>query len=106
MSEEHDFEEQLKKVGYKPFLACVILFHVKILESDKADDYSDLEFRSGILSLGSSVDIDSCRLLLDTFDKFMRRDVHIRYKYLTRMASIIYQVRASNLKICSVATID
>ena len=45
VSEEHDFEENLKKVGYKPFLACVILFHVKILESDKADDYSDLEFR-------------------------------------------------------------
>ena len=45
VSEEHDFEEQLKKVGYKPFLACVILFHVKILESDKSDDYSDLEFR-------------------------------------------------------------
>ena len=32
------------------------------------------------------------RLLLDTFDKFMRRDIHVRYKYLTRMASIIYQV--------------
>ena len=45
VAEEHDFEEQLKKVGYKPFLACVILFHVKILESDKSDDYSDLEFR-------------------------------------------------------------
>ena len=47
VAEEHDFEEQLKKVGYKPFLACVILFHVKILESDKSDDYSDLEFRWG-----------------------------------------------------------
>lgn len=45
VSEEHDFEQNLKKVGYKPFLACVILFHVKILESDKSDDYSDLEFR-------------------------------------------------------------
>ena len=64
------------QVGYKPFLACVILFHVKILESDNKDDYSDLEFR----------------LLLDTFKKFMRRDIHTRYKYLTRMASIIYQV--------------
>ena len=63
-------------MGYKPFLACVILFHVKILESDNKDDYSDLEFR----------------LLLDTFKKFMRRDIHTRYKYLTRMASIIYQV--------------
>ena len=86
---EQKFEEQLKKVcsfpfscysfhqvGYKPFLACVILFHVKILESDNKDDYSDLEFR----------------LLLDTFKKFMRRDIHTRYKYLTRMASIIYQV--------------
>ena len=92
VSEEHDFEEQLKKVGYKPFLACVILFHVKILESDKADDYSDLEFRLGILSLEVLILIHVCRLLLDTFDKFMRRDVHIRYKYLTRMASIIYQV--------------
>lgn len=49
---------------------------MKILESDKKDDYSDLEFR----------------LLLDTFIKFMRRDIHTRYKYLTRMASIIYQV--------------
>ena len=76
VAEEHEFEENLKRTGYKPFLACVILFHVKILESDKKDDYSDLEFR----------------LLLDTFDKFMRRDIHIRYKYLTRMASIIYQV--------------
>ena len=76
VAEEHEFEENLKKVGYKPFLACVILFHVKILESDKKDDYSDLEFR----------------LLLDTFNKFMRRDIHTRYKYLTRMASIIYQV--------------
>ena len=91
VAEEQKFEEQLKKVcslfnfsqfiffyqvGYKPFLACVILFHVKILESDNKDDYSDLEFR----------------LLLDTFKKFMRRDIHTRYKYLTRMASIIYQV--------------
>ena len=49
---------------------------MKILESDNKDDYSDLEFR----------------LLLDTFKKFMRRDIHTRYKYLTRMASIIYQV--------------
>ena len=39
------------------------------------------------------------RLLLDTFDKFMRRDVHIRYKYLTRMASIIYQARHSLMKL-------
>ena len=68
-------------MGYKPFLACVILFHVKILESDNKDDYSDLEFR----------------LLLDTFKKFMRRDIHTRYKYLTRMASIIYQVSLINV---------
>ena len=39
----------------------------------------------------------SSRLLLDTFDKFMRRDIHIRYKYLTRMASIIYQVEDLNV---------
>ena len=45
VSEEHNFEENLKRVGYKPFLACVILFHVRILESENADDYSDLEFR-------------------------------------------------------------
>ena len=62
-------------------MACVILFHVKILESDNKDDYSDLEFR----------------LLLDTFKKFMRRDIHTRYKYLTRMASIIYQVSLINV---------
>ena len=37
------------------------------------------------------------RLLLDTFDKFMRRDIHVRYKYLTRMASIIYQVEDLNV---------
>ena len=34
---------------------------------------------------------------MDTFDKFMRRDVHVRYKYLTRMASIIYQVEDLNV---------
>ena len=45
VSEEHNFEENLKRVGYKPFLACVTLFHVRILESENADDYSDLEFR-------------------------------------------------------------
>ena len=35
--------------------------------------------------------------MLDTFDKFMRRDIHVRYKYLTRMASIIYQVEDLNV---------
>lgn len=34
---------------------------------------------------------------MDTFDKFMRRDIHVRYKYLTRMASIIYQVEDLNV---------
>ena len=44
-----------------------------------------------------NVCVNNLRLLLDTFDKFMRRDVHIRYKYLTRMASIIYQVTKTTL---------
>ena len=62
VAEEFSINDRLKKVGYRSFLACAILFHVKILETDKKDNYSDLELR----------------LLLDTFDKFMRRDVHTR----------------------------
>ena len=76
VAEDFQLEDMLKKVGYKSFLACVFLFHVRILETDQRDDYSDLELR----------------LLLDTFEKFMRRDIHTRYQYLTRMASIIYKV--------------
>jgi hypothetical protein len=76
VADDFQLEEKLKKVGYKSFLACVFLFHVRILETDSRDDYSDLELR----------------LLLDTFEKFMRRDIHTRYQYLTRMASIIYKV--------------
>ena len=63
VADEFNIAEKLKRPGFKSFLACATLFHVKILETDKADDYSDLELR----------------LLLDTFDKFMRRDIHTRY---------------------------
>ena len=45
----------------------------------------------------SIISLYTYRLLLDTFDKFMRRDIHVRYKYLTRMASIIYQVEDLNV---------
>ena len=62
VSEEFNINESLKKVGYRSFLACAILFHVKMLESDNCNDYSDLELR----------------LMLDAFDKFMRRDIHTR----------------------------
>ena len=74
VADDFQLEEKLKKVGYRSFLACVFLFHVRILETDSRDDYSDLELR----------------LLLDTFEKFMRRDIHTRYQYLTRIVKSSY----------------
>ena len=65
VADEFNINENLKKVGYKSFLACVLLFHVKVLETERCEDYSDLELR----------------LLLDTFTKFMRRDIHTRLYY-------------------------
>ena len=53
---------KLKSPGFQTFLACVLLFHVKILETEQGEDYSDLEFK----------------LLLGTFDKFMMRDIRTR----------------------------
>ena len=50
-----------------------------------------------IAMVHSIISLYTYRLLLDTFDKFMRRDIHVRYKYLTRMASIIYQVEDLNV---------
>jgi len=75
ISTDHNIEENLKKPAYKSFLACIMLNHVRTLQTDRRDDYSDLELR----------------LLLETYDKFIRKDVSTRYNYLTRMASIIYQ---------------
>ena len=55
--------EKLKKVqGFQTFLACALLFHVKILESERGEDYSDLELR----------------LMLGTFEKFIMREVKTR----------------------------
>ena len=62
INEEIQIEKQLKVLGFQSFFGCVLLFHVKILETDRGDDYSDLEFR----------------LLINTFEKFMMRDIKNR----------------------------
>ena len=64
----------------------IIASHINSFSSIKINTLLSFEFR-----------YIYCRLLLDTFNKFMRRDVHVRYKYLTRMASIIYQVEDLNV---------
>ena len=83
VAEEFHINQSLTKVGYRSFLACTILFHVKMLETDKSNDYSDLELR----------------LLLDTFEKFMRRDIHTRFVPLEifSLTNVLLRVR-DNIK--------
>ena len=66
--EEMKISEKLKSHAFQTFLACALLFHVKILETESGSDYSDLELR----------------LMLGTYEKFIMRDLRTRFVYLQR----------------------
>ena len=65
--------EKLKSHAFQTFLACALLFHVKILETESGSDYSDLELR----------------LMLGTYEKFIMRDLRTRFVYLLSSANTL-----------------